>query len=230
MKNTILIMLLTIIQYGMAQSGGTLENYPLDEVDIVVFPFGMEYPIKIGNVSDSGELFFEIPSKIEAKIPSDVQNNFLSDLSNSLFFNCDDGLGLDDLRVLNVGTIALWTKDNRYAGVLFAVSTEEIIPWLEDRYYMEPIEASFYNIIYMDSDQDLSYGMDCISTINLESGNIESSYSYDLSFKNGFNFVEYKIESIYKTNPKETASFPNKVTITSSPNTMSNIKWIAKYF
>lgn len=230
MKKYLLILLFAIIQNSFAQSGGKLENYPLDEVNIVVFPFGMDYPIKIGTVSDLGELFFEIPSKIEANIPTDVKENYFSDLSSSLFFKCNEGLDLNDVKVLNVGIIALWTKDDRYAGVLFPVSNEEIIPWLEDRFYMEPIEASFYNLILLGSEQDLSYGTECISTINLESGNVEASYSYDLLFKNGFNIVEYKIESIHKSNTKETSSIPNKVQISSFQNNISQIKWIAKYF
>lgn len=39
-----------------------------------------------------------------------------------------------------------------------------------------------------------------------------------------------KIESVHKTNPKETSSIPNKVQISSFQNNISQIKWIAKYF
>lgn len=196
----------------------------------MAFPYGMKYPIKIGSVSDSGDLFFEIPSKIEIEIPTEEKELYFSDSSNFLFFKCDEGLGLDDIKVINISTIALFTKENRYAGIIFPVSDKGLIPWLEDRYYMEPIEASFYNLIFMESEQDISYGTECISTFNLEAGNVEASYSFDLFLKNGFNIVEYKIESIYKTNPKETSSIPNKVLITSFQNNLSQIKWIAKYF
>ena len=159
MKKTLLILLVVTIQYSFAQSGGKLENYTLKmDLNIMAFPYGMKYPIKIGSVSDSGDLFFEIPSKIEIEIPTEEKELYFSDSSNFLFFKCDEGLGLDDIKVINISTIALFTKENRYAGILFPVSDKGLIPWLEDRYYMEPIEASFYNLIFMESEQDISYG------------------------------------------------------------------------
>ena len=55
------------------------------------------------------------------------------------------------------------------------------------------------------------------------------TYNYNLNLKAGFNFIEYKIESIYKTDPNIMASFPDKVSITNVEE-VPNCKWIAKYF
>ncbi len=237
MKKALLILLFITIQYSFAQSGGKLENYPLDEVNMVVFPFGMEYPVKIGTVSVSGEIIFQMPSKIEVPIPPD--DVYMSDITNSLFFKCDDGLGNEDLKVLNAGKIALLTKDNRYAGILFAVSNETLAPWVEDSLSNKPVESSFFELIYVETIEDFILYVECYSTLYLESEEVlESKYVYDINLLNGFNFIEYKIESIIEYQHKglydpsiiETTAIPSAVSITSTQINAPEIKWIPKYF
>ena len=73
------------------------------------------------------------------------------------------------------------------------------------------------------------YQGSCDTGRMLDEGEARITYNYNLNLKAGFNFIEYKIESIYKTDPNVMASFPNKVTITNVDG-IPNCKWIGKYF
>ena len=62
-----------------------------------------------------------------------------------------------------------------------------------------------------------------------DNGDAQIVYNYNLNLKAGFNFIEYKIESIYKTDPNIMASFPDKVRVTDVKG-IPNCRWIGKYF
>jgi hypothetical protein len=88
-------------------------------------------------------------------------------------------------------------------------------------------------------ESDFNYQGECTSTIsNTEKDTIETSYTYDLHLKAGFNFIEYKIESVtehevpsmYEENTFDKITKPSKITVTSSQSATPNIKWIGKYF
>jgi hypothetical protein len=222
---------LFVVSFSGAQSGPIIANFPLKALDIVVFPYGMEYPIKIGTVSDKGNITFML-SADATPVPAEAKKTINSGIIDLLLSKCDNYQNLLEYKNKGMGAkadpIALWTHDNRYAGVLFPVTSEEMVPWREDPYYMEPVLGSYYELIYSETNFDIQ--TECTTTVNLSSGDVPLVVRFDLKIEPGFNFIEYKIESIYKTDPNETASLPNLVHVKSLKKEIPEVKWVAKYF
>ena len=220
-----------VVAISGAQSGPVIENFPLKALDVVVFPYGMEYPIKIGTVSDDGKITFLLSAETNL-VQAEVRETFNSGIVDLLLSKCDNYLDLLDNASKAKGAkgdqIALWTHDNRYAGVLFPVTSEEMVPWREDPHYMEPVLGSYYEMIYSESSFEIQ--TECTTTVNLSSGDVPLVYRFDLKIEPGFNFIEYKIESIFKTDPNETASMPNLVQVKSIKKQIPEVQWVAKYF
>jgi hypothetical protein len=196
----------------------------------MVMPFGIENAVAIGTMSKSGDINFDFPKELK-NISKEDQESESSKLWYALFSQCDNGMDMfaakDNIFSFDTGALSLWTSDNRYVGVIFTVSDENLMPWVEDPAYMEPILASYFELIYVAT--PFKYQGTCTTTKMLDDGEAKVSYSYNLNLKAGFNFLEYKIESIYKTDPNIMASFPNKVSINSVEG-IPNCKWIGKYF
>lgn len=234
------IVSLLVFCSGYAQAQGKAENYPLKAMDLVVFTFGMDYPITIGAISDSGELNFKLPNNINS-IPEEVKENFISDAAFVLFSKCDNSYDIlsedENIKSVGGGYISLSSRDNPYSGLFFMVTDENLVPWLEDSYSNNAVLASYFELVYMES--DFNYDGECTSTIsNTENDTIETIYSYNLQLKAGFNFIEYKIESIvehevpsmYEENVFNKIAKPSKIMIMGSQSTSPNTKWIGKYF
>ena len=220
-----------VFQYSFSQTKPTIENYPFGSLDvnIVVMPFGMENPLKIGTVSKSGEMQFNFPEQFT--VPEEEKENLSSELWMNLFIKCDKGQEMiaakDDIFAFKTGYISLWTSENRYVGVIFPVSDENLVPWIEDPAYNNAALGSYYELVYVA--KSFQYNGDCISTETTEKGNVEVVYSYQLNLKPGFNFIKFSIESIYKTDSSERASFPDKITVSNTKD-IPNTQWIGKYF
>lgn len=142
MKTSFLIISFLFTTIGFAQSQPKLEDYALanSDVNVVVFPFGMDNPVKIGTVSKSGHINFEFPTELP-KISKETQENFMSDLAYTLFDVCDDGKDMisdkDNRPSFEAGMLSLTTTDNPYAGVITAISDEALMPWITDPGYEE---------------------------------------------------------------------------------------------
>ncbi|SFZ89408.1 hypothetical protein SAMN05428642_101245 [Flaviramulus basaltis] len=231
-KNILFIVSFFVLSFGYSQTKSSIDNYPFASLDvnIMVMPFGMENPINIGTMSKSGEINFDFPNELK-NLSQDDKESESSKLWYSLFSQCDNGSEMvaekDNIFSFDTGALSLWTSDNRYVGVIFTVSNENLMPWVEDPAYMEPILESYFELIYVA--KPFQYKGNCTSTTMLDSGDIKTIYNFNLNLKTGFNFIEYKIESIYKTDPNVMASFPNKVTITNVEG-IPDCKWIGKYF
>ncbi len=238
MKKILLLILMIVGQTSFAQAVSQLKDYALGEANVVVFPFGMEYPLKIGRVSDSGELFLQTPTKLETDIPAEIKEMAMTDLNSSLYFKCDDPLGMNDVKVIYAGPIALQTKDNPYAGVLMPVSEEALVPWVDDPLSNEPVKASFFQLVFVETEMDLVFGATCMATLNTGTEELVSEYQFDLSLAKGFNWIKYELESLisyqhegyYDPNTMETSVMPNRVNITTNQPDSANITWAAKYF
>ena len=76
MKKSLLFLMLLSLHLGIAQNNSKVDNYPLKAMDLVVFTCGMDYPLTIGTVSNSGELNFKLPTNISS-IPEEVKTNFI---------------------------------------------------------------------------------------------------------------------------------------------------------
>lgn len=86
---------------------------------------------------------------------------------------------------------------------------------------------------------DFNYKGECRSTLAVsKTDSIVTQYTYHFNLKAGFNFIEYKIKNLetyemptpYGENESEMIDKPIKIASTSSPTTLPNTKWIAKYF
>lgn len=231
-KSVLFIVCLLVFNYVQSQTNLKIEDYPFGslDVDVIVIPFGMENPIKIGTISKSGELNFTFPKTLP-ELSKEAKETFISEVAYTLFDVCDNGSGIvlntNNIASFDTGALSLWTKDNRYVGVVFTVSDEKMMPWIEDSAYMEPILGSYFELIYVAS--PFKYKGECTQTKMLDEGDAKIMFSYNLDLKAGFNFIEYKIEHIYKTDPNVMASFPDKVSVTNVDG-IPNCKWIGKYF
>ena len=228
----LIIALLFFCSFCLAQTKPKIKNYSLSGsvVNVVVLPFGMDNPIIIGTMSNDGVINFDFPKEL-INIPKEAKESESSKLWYTLFSNCDNASEMikekDNIFSFDTGALSLSTKANPYAGVVITVSDENLMPWIEDPAYNEPIMGSYYELIYVA--KPYQYKGNCNSTRMLDEGDAQVSFAYDLNLQTGFNFIEYKIEHIYKTDPNIMASFPDKVSVTSVKG-IPDCKWIGKYF
>ncbi|WP_166963996.1 hypothetical protein [Yeosuana marina] len=240
MKKSLLFLMLLSLQICIAQTKPKAENYPLKAMDLVVFVFGMDYPITIGTISDSGELNFKLPNNINS-IPEVAIENSMSDAAFTLFPKCNNNYDIltetENIKAVNAGYISLSSKENLYSGLLFMVTDENLVPWLEESYSNNAVKASYFELVYVEN--DFNYQGECTATVtNTENDTIETIYNYNLQLNGGFNFIEYKIESVveheipsmYEENVFIKIAKPSKITVTSSQSTPPDTKWIGKYF
>lgn len=232
MKKSILFILSSIMfSFGHSQTLPKINNYPLgnSEVNVIVMPFGMDNPIIIGSMSKSGEIKFDLPKQLP-KLSKESEENFISNVAYTLFDVCDNSSEIvsdNNIVSFDTGALTLATTENPYAGVIFSVSDENLMPWVEDSAYMEPILGSYFELIYLAS--AFQYKGECNQTRMMDVGDAKITYQYNLNLKAGFNFIEYKIENIHKTDPNVMASFPDKVSVTNVDG-IPNCKWIGRYF
>jgi len=233
MKNSLFFFVSIIFfNYAQSQSQAKIDNYKLgdSDVNVVIFSFGMENPMTIGTISKTGDINFNFPDVLP-EIPEEVKESMTSELWYTMFSQCENSMEMvtekDNIFSFEAGALSLSTKDNSYEGIIFMVSDENLIPWIEDSGYMEPVFESYFELIYVA--KPFQYQGSCDTGRMLDEGEARITYNYNLNLKAGFNFIEYKIESIYKTDPNVMASFPNKVTITNVDG-IPNCKWIGKYF
>lgn len=202
------------------------------EMDFIIMPFDIDNRISMGKLNADGTLNVKIPDVSEIQLPSNVSNDDLLELRHVLDFECANPSGLntsDTLGAFNGGYFALWhnKRRNGWAGSVFAVSDIELIPWLEDDAYMQPIKASYYKLIYVSEDAVIK--TICDDSWNNSIIDIPREYTFDLNLKKGFNLIEYQIQEIYETNSDEITNKPSKILI-KSPTDVSKIIWYAKYF
>ncbi len=230
MKTTLTFAFLVVLSSLYAQKiERSLSNYKLKEAEVVLFTFGMDNPVKIGKVDKKGKLSVDLSEIQMPDLSSEDKDMFLSDLSFAFAVSCggwEDFGSKGEIPAVKGGNISLWANDE-YSGVFFLVSDEKLKPWLEDEGYNNAIAASFYQIIYVA--EDVSLDFNCKTTNFENEKEIEVNYSFDIELKKGWNWVQYAIEEVYKTDPAVRASFPSRIKITNlqDPEMM---KWIAKYF
>lgn len=223
-----------VFTIGFSQSQPKIKDYPLGglDVNVMVLPMGMDNPIKIGTMSSLGDIHFDFPKELPG-ISEEIKKGESSKLWFTIFSQCDNGSKMvaekDNIFSFDSGVLSLWTADNNYAGVIFTVSDEKLLSWIEDPAYSEPIIASYFELIYVA--KAFNYNGNCTTTRMMDEGEDDAkiAYTYNLNLKAGFNFIEYKIESIHKTDPNMMASFPDKVLVTSVEG-IPNCKWLGKYF
>ncbi|MCK0157026.1 hypothetical protein MWU65_07525 [Cellulophaga sp. F20128] len=240
MKKTLLLIMLLSIESIIAQVPSKVDDYPLNAMDLVLFTFGMETPLSIGTISASGVLDFKFPENLNF-IADDVKANFMSDAAFTLFSKCNNSVDIlskdKNTKAINTGNISLSSKENPYAGLLIMVSDTIIVPWLESNGTANAVLGSYFELVYVAS--DLNYDGECTSTVTyIENDPFETSYTYKLELKAGFNFIEYKIDSVkeqkvpsmYQEGLFDDVVKPSAITVTSSQVVPPTLIWIGKYF
>jgi hypothetical protein len=226
-----------LLSFGLLQSQSftaTLDNFQkgLPEMDFIIMPFDMDNRVSIGKLKDDGSLEVNIPEFSSIQLPSNVEHDNLLKFEDIIKFRCADSSDLiisDSLRGFRGGYFALWStgKRNGWAGSVFAVSDKELIPWLEDSGYMQPVLGSYYELIYVSEDAVINNS--CSNTWELFDYKIDMEYQFELNLKKGYNLIEYEILDIFETNPDEMTNKPNKIKV-KTPTDFSRIIWLAKYF
>ncbi|MBR9855484.1 MAG: hypothetical protein GYB37_13065 [Algicola sp.] len=232
MKKVLTLLVLLLCTLGSAQTlTGKLVN-PLkgmNGMDIAIWPLGLDRSITIGQLKADGTLEFRFPSKDSFLPENGEQQMVVNDLKHAFAFNC---LGREEatypeIMAARIKPISLWYK-GRYAGVLFPVTSEGMIPWMEDEAYNNPEKGTFYELIYLD--QATTLNMKCTTTYQFSGDVVEATYNYQLELEAGLNFIAYTIEGIYETDPKVTSFKPSKVTVKNIQKGLDGIQWFAKYF
>ncbi len=227
---TLLTLLLSVL--GSAQTlTGKLVN-PLKgmkQMDIEILPLGLDRSITIGKLKADGTLEFTFPPIESFLSDNEAQQMVVNELKYALYFNC---LGQEEslypeIMALQIKPITLWYK-GRYSGVLFPVTSEAMIPWLEDEAYNNPEKGTFYELIYVA--QATTLNMQCTTTNQFSGDVVKSTYDYQFELEAGLNFIAYHIKEIYETYPKVTSFKPSKVTVKNIKVGLDDIQWFAKYF
>jgi hypothetical protein len=227
MKLLLALTLMVMLISARAQKfSGKIEGHNRGEMDIVLTMFGFDKLVKIGKLSARGDFEIDLSANPAENLSSEDFEMFISNLSNVFQFGCgnpDDFPEGESKIACDAGFIALWAN-NELAGSVFPVSDKKLQPWMEDSGYSDAVQASFYKVLLVTEDVELQK-----KCKNFDYYDVEVDIEYDLKLKKGLNLVQYKLESIYKTDPNIRASFPSKVKMTEA-GANPEIIWMAKYF
>lgn len=231
MKLALILCLICFVFCANAQEiTGKIQNHKKTEMDMVLMLFGMDNPISIGTVDKKGQFKANLSNLTIDQIPDENRSMSMGDLYFNFYFNCNDrgafGENFDKLAARQ-DFVRLTTKGN-WAGTVFLVSDEKLIPWIEDDGYNNAVNGSFYEIMYVE--EDMTINMTCNSSVYAaDNEEVPTEYIFDIELIKGFNWVEYNINEVYKTDPNIRASFPSKVTI-SNLKDPSKMRWIGTYY
>lgn len=224
-----LVLFVTLVPARAQKISGKIEGHNKGEMDIVLTMFGFDKLVKIGTLGGSGDFMIDLSANPAGNLSKAEADMYISNLSHGFQFGCgnpDDFPEGEPKIACDAGFIALWAN-NEWTGTLFPVSDKDLQPWLEDSGYNDPVQASFYKVLLVTEDVELQ--KQCNNFDHYNDKDIEIGIEYDLKLKKGLNLVQYKLESIYKTDPNVRASFPTKVKMTDAGEN-PEIIWLAKYF
>jgi hypothetical protein len=230
MRLSLTLLLLVILISAQAQIiSGKIEGHNKGEMDIVLTMFGFDKLVKIGTLGSGGEFEIDLSSNPAETLSKEDFDMFISKLSYEFQYGCgnpDDFPEGEAQIARDAGFIALWANDT-WAGSLIPVSDPNLKPWMEDNGYNDAVQASFYKVLLLTQDVELQ--KKCTNFDYYNDKDIEINIEFDLHLKKGLNLVQYKLESIYKTDPDIRASFPTKVKMTEAGEN-PEIIWMATYF
>lgn len=229
-----LLYMLAPTVFAQQTISGKIEDFPpkTPPMTIILFMFGVDYPVKIGESDNMGNISISFPTELPDSISAETRSMFAAQFQDAFFLPCYDMKNLSDTIknavVFKGGYVCLSHKTNPWVGTLFPVSDSRLIPWIEDRYQQNAAIASFFEIIYCTS--NITLNTTCKDSILYAEGNmIDVEYRYALQLKKGFNLIEYKIEALKHIGLPEATTIPSLITIENA-NGSSVIKWYAKYF
>lgn len=231
MKSTLILCFISFVFCANAQEiTGKIQNHGKTEMDMVLMLFGMDHPISIGTVDKKGQFKADLSKLTVDQIPDENRSMGMGDLYFNFYFKCAEQEafgGNFDKPAARQDFVRLTSKGD-WAGTVFLVSDEKLIPWIEDEGYNNAIIGSFYEIIYVE--EDITINMTCSNSVYAaDNEEVPTEYIFDIELKKGFNWVEYAIEEVYETDPDIRASFPSKVSI-SNLKDPSKMLWVGTYY
>lgn len=211
------------------QFTGKVAGHSKGEMDVVLTIFGFDKLVKIGTLSADGTLYIDLSQDPSGMLTPDEHEFYIGELTFGFHYVCGNPDDFPEGRpriARDAGFIALWA-DEQWSGTLFPVTDERLRMWMEDEGYNDAVEASFFKVLMVTEEVELK--KQCGNTDYYNDKNIDVNIEYDIRLKKGLNLVEYKIRSVYPTDPDIRAAFPDKVSIT-NPDTNPPIIWMASYF
>jgi hypothetical protein len=219
--------------YSQQPITGIIENMPSDKppMNIVLFMFGMDDPVKVGEVDQFGNIKIDFPEQLPNDISTEIKDQFTSELIHTFHFSCmDRDIFNPDTKAITAfkgGYFSLSHSEELWEGTLFPVSDTALVEWLEDPHYQNPVISSFWEVIY--STQEINLDVTCLENVWLGEKEVAVQYHYDMQLKEGFNMIEYHIEAIMVSDISDVPSVPSVVKVTNNTD-FESIKWVSKYY
>jgi len=231
MKAALIVCLICFVFSVNAQEiTGKIQNHGKTEMDMVLMLFGMDNPISIGTVDKKGQFKANLSNLTIDQIPDENRSMSMGDLYFNFYFKCADKEAFGEHYEKSAARqdFVRLTAKGEWAGTVFLVSDENLIPWIEDDGYNNAINGSFYEIMYVE--EDMTINMTCSSSVYAaENEEVPTEYVFDVQLKKGFNWVQYTIDEVYETDPDIRASFPSKVSIGNLTDA-SKMLWVGTYY
>lgn len=228
----ILLLLFAFPLFGQINLTGKIQNLSTDQPakDIFIFIFGADNPVKIGEISESGNISITFPQKDPASFDPGIKELSAKELSSwTKHIFCDNPDHFPDslkdiiVYVYEAGTIRIEDGERSWETRLYPVTDEWLADWLYNSTAQNPVPASYFEVLYLDQDVDLNTTCTFTSSFN----DLVSEFNYNLQLKKGVNLIEYKIEELHEIDD-EITSAPTKVSIVNAKVT-DNIQWLIKY-
>ena len=230
MKASIILLLIiySLPNPVFCQNELQIDDYDMGSKELVVFPFGMEQRIKIGNADRDGNLVFHWP-----KLDLDTINNtniFLTDVKSALECYCDEEQieeqVADDLMAAKAGVLYLW-NDVHWVGAVTPASDNLLNDHLLDNYGIDAVEGSYLEWVYANASGILK------STCLLEqtcggSETVQIKKAYNIDLQEGWNMILTRIKKVATV--KDAANVPVDIEITSIDQIPDEMHWYLKRF
>ena len=187
--------------------------------DIAIIPFGSGYPINVGTLTE-GKLEVDLSDIKINTISNTIIEEHLRHIGERLTFSCPNFTD-EKIDIAQSGSFVL-IQDEMITGEFYPVTDAALEDWLFSSGHQPPIKASFFELVYTETDGALK--MECTNS-NSENNQSDQQHYFDLELKKGFNFIEYRIEEV--STPKEHEfSIPIKTTTTNKNINYKNIQWV----
>jgi hypothetical protein len=225
MRNNLLFIMFWPLM-ATAQYSGHVDDYRLGTAELVVFPFGMDHKIVLGEIKKDGNFRLDFVSLEDIEVPN--KDLWYADIPETLLISCDEqSLVFSDTiaQAFTVDNIFIW-QDEAVAGMLFAVTNLGLKEWLEELYFADIMSGRFLNFIYVDRPTSLTGKCVIEHTLEEPEGVIKEQIVYNVVLSAGWNILENSIDKIVKL--QEGFSIPTEQRIETLTTISKNYKWVVK--
>jgi hypothetical protein len=220
--------LLFAASFASAQTTGVVSPAPSKPLTIYAHLVGVAQGVTLGNLDKTGKARVDLEMDF-SKIPVTAKKDYWITIAE-LFGFCDDSQEFfsneKELVALELDPLFLY-DDEKFAGAIILVSNPATFKWQIGGEDEDAVLGSYFGLVYLR--RDFAFKGSCLETYSLEDGNLETSHEIDVDLREGFNCIEYKVESVHAAS-EEMAASPNKVVITSHAEIPGHAAWMAFYY